>query len=215
MSNTTTVRVGQMPGQINEFAVAVGTPITKLLEIAGLSAAGYEVKVDGTTASAGQTVQAGTNLVLLTKQVKGNADYKTIRVGAMPGQINEYAVEVGTSVEAVLKLANLSSAGYEIKIDGATGSVSSTVTNSTNLILLTKQVKGNADVKTVRVGAMPGQIKEFAVEVGSKVGALLTLAGLSATGFEIKADGQTASVDTQITNSTNLVLLTKQVKGNN
>jgi hypothetical protein len=70
---TKTVRVGIMPGKIEEYATEVGTPIADVISQAGLDAQGYDVKVDQvkvdpTTA----TVQTSTNLILLVKQVKGN-----------------------------------------------------------------------------------------------------------------------------------------------
>ena len=69
---------------------------------------------------------------------------KVIRVGMMPGRIEEYAIEVGTSIEDVLAMANLSAAGYDVKVDGVkVDNLSSPVTESTNLVLLAKQVKGN------------------------------------------------------------------------
>lgn len=219
MSNIKTVRVGQMPGQINEFAVEVGTSISALIQLAGLTATGFEVKVDGSTVSnlSGTFVTASTNLVILAKQVKGNA-VKTVRVGQMPGQINEYAVEEGTTIKALIALAGLNTQGFEVKVDGrsVTNLDAEKVTSSTNLVILAKQVKGNADIKTVRVGQMPGQINEYAVEVGTSIAKLVELAGLSSTGFEVKVDGQTVSnlSGTFVTASTNLVILAKQVKGN-
>lgn len=69
---------------------------------------------------------------------------KIIRVGMMPGRIEEYAVEVGTSIEDVLAIANLSADGYDVKVDNVkVDNLSSPITESTNLILLAKQVKGN------------------------------------------------------------------------
>jgi hypothetical protein len=69
---------------------------------------------------------------------------KVIRVGMMPGRIEEYAVEVGTSIEDVLAMANLSADGYDVKVDNVkVDNLSSPITESTNLILLAKQVKGN------------------------------------------------------------------------
>jgi len=69
---------------------------------------------------------------------------KIIRVGMMPGRIEEYAVEVGTSIEDVLAMANLSADGYDVKVDNVkVDNLSSPITESTNLILLAKQVKGN------------------------------------------------------------------------
>lgn len=70
---------------------------------------------------------------------------KTLRVGIMPGRISEYAVAEGTTIAEVLELAGLDSSGYDVKVDGekVTDVNTATVTSSTNLILLVKQVKGN------------------------------------------------------------------------
>ncbi len=70
---------------------------------------------------------------------------KTVRVGMMPGRIEEFAVEVGTSIDEVLNIANLCPTGYDVKVDGAkVENLSSTfITEGTNLILLAKQIKGN------------------------------------------------------------------------
>ena len=69
-----TVKVGQMPGRITEFAVEVGTSISDLLSIAELNASGFDVKVDGEkiTDLNGTYVSDSTSLVILAKQVKGN-----------------------------------------------------------------------------------------------------------------------------------------------
>lgn len=143
---------------------------------------------------------------------------KTVRVGVMPGRINEYAVEVGTSIADVIALAELDATGYDVKVDGekVTDLEGTTVTESTNLILLAKQVKGNSGVKTVRVGVMPGRINEYAVEVGQSIKSVLELAQLDATGYDVKVDGEkvTDLESAVVTSSTNLILLAKQVKGN-
>jgi hypothetical protein len=138
----TTVRVGQMPGRINDYAVAVGTSVAEVLRIAGLSASGKEIKIDGVVSNANATISATTNLILLSEQVKGNS-VKTVRVGQMPGRINDYAVNVGDTVASVLALAGLNPKGKEIKIDGVVSNASATITPTTNLILLSEQVKGN------------------------------------------------------------------------
>lgn len=146
---------------------------------------------------------------------------KSVKAGIMPGRISEFAVEVGSSIRALLALADLNATGYEVKVDGVTVAANALdttfVTSSTNLVLLAKQVKGNAS-KTVKAGIMPGRISEFAVDEGSSIEALLALADLNATGYEVKVDGVTVAANalasTYITSSTNLVLLAKQVKGN-
>lgn len=212
---TKTVRVGIMPGRISEYAVEVGQSIADVLILAELSTNGYEVKVDGNKVTDLQstTVTEGTNLILLAKQVKGNMS-KTVRVGVMPGRINEFAVEVGQSIADVIALAELSADGYEVKIDGekVTDLVNTLVTASTNLILLAKQVKGNG---TVRIGVMPGRINEYALETTVTFAEALAIAELDASGYEVKADGnKITDMNAQI-GSTALILLAKQVKGNN
>lgn len=141
---TQVVRVGVMPGRINEFAVEAGTSIKALLELAGLSASGYQVKVDGqdVTDLNGTVVTAGTALVMLTKQVKGNVD-RTVRVGMMPGRINEFAVQDTTKISELLALAGLNPSGYTVKADGTDVTNLDQLVGSTALVMLTKQVKGN------------------------------------------------------------------------
>lgn len=69
-----TVKVGTMPGKIEEYIVAVGTSIKALLGIAGKDPTGYEVKVDTFKVDdlENTSVEENTNVVLLVKQVKGN-----------------------------------------------------------------------------------------------------------------------------------------------
>lgn len=139
-----TVRVGMMPGRIEEFVVEAGTPISNLLEMAGLSASGFDVKVDGVKVeNLSSPVTTSTNLILLVKQIKGNAE-KTVRVGMMPGRISEFAVSTDNTIADVLALADLNSSGYDVKVDGVkVDNLSTKITSSTNLILLVKQIKGN------------------------------------------------------------------------
>lgn len=69
----TTVKIGKMPGQVQEYAVLPGTSVKEAISLAGLDAEGYEVKVDGQTVNPEEaSVEDTTNLILLTQQVKGN-----------------------------------------------------------------------------------------------------------------------------------------------
>lgn len=222
-----TVRVGQMPGKIEEFAVNVGDSIASVIALAGLSASGFDVKVDGNkvTDLEGTTVTSSTNLILLAKQVKGNADH-TVRVGQMPGKIESYAIDTTQTIAQVLELAGLSASGFDVKVDGNKVTDLNQQIGSANLVLLAKQVKGNNigttptqqtyGTKTVRVGMMPGKIEEYAVQVGDSVAHVLSIANLSASGYDVKVDGAkvTDLEGTKVSQSTNLILLAKQVKGN-
>lgn len=139
-----TVRVGVMPGRINEYAVEVGQSIKSVLELAQLDPEGYEVKVDGekVTDIENAVVESSTNLILLAKQVKGNST-RTVRIGIMPGRINEYALDSEATFAEALQIAELDANGYEVKADGNKITDLNQPIGSTNLILLAKQVKGN------------------------------------------------------------------------
>lgn len=70
---------------------------------------------------------------------------KTIRVGMMPGKIQEIAVRTGMKISECLQIAGLNPSGYTVKVDGVKCDdvTSAVVGNNTNLILLAKEVKGN------------------------------------------------------------------------
>ena len=136
------LRVGKMPGRITEVVVEVGTSIKDVLELVELDATGFEIKVDGNTATLDTKVTEDTNLVILAQQVKGNSE-KIVRVGKMPGRIQEILVQPGMKIREVLAMAELDPTGFEIKVDGQQSSLDATVTENTNLIILAAQVKGN------------------------------------------------------------------------
>lgn len=211
MTQIKTVKAGKMPGRIEEFAVATGSSIKSLLEIAGLDASGHEVKVDGVVVTNldSTLITDSTNVVILAKQVKGNG---TVKVGAMPGRIEEYALEDNATIADAIALAGLSTSGFEVKVDGSVVTDFSRSISGANTILLTKQVKGNA---TVKVGAMPGRIEEYALEDNATVADAIALAGLNTSGYEVKVDGSVVTDFSRSIGGANTILLTKQVKGNN
>ena len=43
---------------------------------------------------------------------------KVVKVGMMPGRINEFVVEVGVTIGEVLNMAELNPSGYDVKVDG-------------------------------------------------------------------------------------------------
>ena len=213
-ANIKTVKVGVMPGRLNEFAVAEGTSIASVLELAGLNATGFEVKVDSITVTDlnSAVVTSSTNLVLLAKQVKGNAG-GVIKIGVMPGRLNEFALGANTSIQEALDHAELSASGYEVKIDSVTVTDFSKPIGEANLILLAKQVKGNAG-GVIKIGVMPGRLNEFALPPETTIADALAHAELDAKGFEVKVDSVTVTDFNQQIGSANLILLAKQVKGN-
>jgi sulfur carrier protein ThiS len=134
------VRIGTMPGRINEFALENGATVKEALEIADLTTEGYQIKVNGEQVDEEKVLSDG-DLVLLVKQIKGNLE-PIVRVGTMPGRINEYAVSAGATVEDVLEIADLTTEGYQIKVNGEMATLDTPV-NDGDLVLLVKQIKGN------------------------------------------------------------------------
>ena len=134
------VRIGTMPGRINEFVLENGATVKEALEIADLTAEGYQIKVNGEQVDEEKVLNDG-DLVLLVKQIKGNSE-QLVRIGTMPGRINEYAVLTGATVEDVLEIADLTAEGYQIKVNGEMAALDTPV-NDGDLVLLVKQIKGN------------------------------------------------------------------------
>ena len=66
---------------------------------------------------------------------------------------------------------------------------------------------------TVKVGQLPGTLKEVVVEGTVTVNDVLRLAGLSSSGFEVRVSGKKATGDTAVKNG-DMVLLVKPIKGN-
>jgi len=62
--------------------------------------------------------------------------YKVVKVGTMPGYINEFKIEIGTSIADVLILAELNTNGYEIRVNWVKVNIDTVVTEGTNTILL-------------------------------------------------------------------------------
>jgi sulfur carrier protein ThiS len=214
MTTFKTVKVGTMPGRINEFSVQEGASIASVLELAGLSATGFEVKVDSISVTDldNTVVTSSTNLVLLAKQVKGNAG-GVVKIGTMPGRINEFALDGSTTLGEALAQAELDPTGFEIKVDSVRVTDLNTPIGDANLILLAKQVKGNAG-GVVKIGTMPGRINEFALPPETTVADALAQADLNPSGFEVKMDSvRVIDLSTPIGDA-NLILLAKQVKGN-
>lgn len=68
----TTIKLGIMPGAINEFILEDGTTVAGALEVAGKESAGFMVKVNGDAANLDTELSDG-DVVILSKQLKGNA----------------------------------------------------------------------------------------------------------------------------------------------
>jgi sulfur carrier protein ThiS len=65
-----------------------------------------------------------------------------VKVGKLPGRIQEVAVEDGASVADALEAAELDVTGYEIRLNGSPVDVDTELEDGDTLLLV-KKIKGN------------------------------------------------------------------------
>ena len=139
-------------------------------------------------------------------------DFITVKVGKLPGTIQEIALNGDRTVRAALTAAELNATGFQVRVNGADADMDTTVTNGATIFLV-KKIKGNADHIMVKVGKLPGAISEIALNGDRTVRAALTAAELSPTGYQIRVNGSDADLDTELTANSS-VFLVKKIKGN-
>lgn len=141
------IKVGMLPGKIEEFVFEDGTTVAQALELAGLNADGYEVRVDSNVKELSYVLTDTDRVVLLVKKIKGNSDTDdmpfTVKIGMLPGKIEEFGVNAGTTVAQALDLANLDPTDYEVRVDSNVKSLDYTLANTDRVVLLVKKIKGN------------------------------------------------------------------------
>jgi sulfur carrier protein ThiS len=212
MNTTVLVKVGQIPGAVNEYALEVGSTVAQALELATLTEAGFEIRMDGVVVTPATVIPTEAKMILLVKQIKGNCETVLVKIGQIPGAVNEFAVEEGTSISEALVLAGLNPSGFEVRMDGTVVQGDDLIEEDTKMILLVKQIKGNSPM--VKIGQIPGAVNEYALETGTTIAQALELANLSATGFEVRMDGVVVESTVVIPEDAKMVLLVKQIKGN-
>ena len=138
------IKVGMLPGRIQEFALEDGITVSQALEIAELNSEGYEIRVDSNVVNNDYVLSSSDKVVLLVKKIKGNSDSSvTIKVGMLPGKIEEYVLENGVSVANALEMAGLNPDGYEIRVDSNVKALDYVLSSSDKVVLLVKKIKGN------------------------------------------------------------------------
>jgi len=138
------IKVGMLPGRLEEYTIEAGTTIQQVIELAGLDTNGFEVKANGATVSdLSQEVGEGVDRVLLVKKIKGNSELY-VKVGMLPGRLEEYTFEEGTTIAEAINTAELDTTGYEVKVNGSTVTdLEEVMGQDVTRILLVKKVKGN------------------------------------------------------------------------
>lgn len=65
-----------------------------------------------------------------------------IKVGVMPGKVEEYVVENGATVANAITVAGLSSEGYEVMVNGYPAVFEKEIADN-SYVTLTAKIKGN------------------------------------------------------------------------
>ena len=133
------IKICMFPGESREFTAENNASVAQIIELAALNASGYEVRVNGATATTATALNDG-DRILLVKQVKGNV--KSVSTCVFPGEARSWNVEDGATIQEVITLAAINVSGYEVRVNGAASTLASTV-NDGDRILFVKQVKGN------------------------------------------------------------------------
>ena len=200
------VKVGVMPGKLEEVVVESGTKVKEIFALANIDIAGYETRLDGVAVDADKPVFNGSLLVAM-KRIKGNAD--VIKVGIMPGKLTEMVIQPGTTAFEAFDMAEIDVTGYELRLDGEKIDGDCAV-NGGSLLIGMKRIKGNA---TLKVGVMPGKLTEIAVLDGTNAKDAFALAEINTSGYELRLDGVVIDEDTDVSRGS-LLLAMRKIKGN-
>lgn len=133
------VKAGKLPGVLTDVALGGNATVADALSQAGLDATGFEVRVNGESASGDRRLSDG-DTVLLTRQIKGNQ--VLVKVGKLPGVLSDIALNDGATVETALSTANLDATGFEVRVNGESATGSTRIADG-DTVLLTRQIKGN------------------------------------------------------------------------
>lgn len=136
-----TIKVGVMPGKLQEVVVGEGLSAREIFDLAGVIVSNHEVRLDGEVIDIDDDLQGGRLLVAM-KQIKGNM--ATIKVGNMPGKLSELQITGNETARELFELAGVTISNHEIRLDGNVIS-ENTYVNNGRLLVSMKQIKGNSD----------------------------------------------------------------------
>lgn len=136
-----TIKVGVMPGRLQEVVVEEGAKASEIFAIAGVDYANHEIRLDGNKVDENTVITSG-NLLVAMKMIKGNMP--TIKVGVMPGRLQEVVYTEGDIAGDVLRSAGVDYANHEIRLDGNKIDANTQLTSG-NLLVAMKMIKGNVE----------------------------------------------------------------------
>jgi putative ubiquitin-RnfH superfamily antitoxin RatB of RatAB toxin-antitoxin module len=139
-----TVNIGKFPGSIQSVALEDDATVSDALSVSGISDEGYEIRLNGCTASSSDSLDEGDS-VILTRRIKGNQHPIVVRVGRVPGRLAQISVTSGITVAGALDEAGVQfdSSCDSLSVNGVTTSNTASVLEEDSSVLITAKVKGN------------------------------------------------------------------------
>ena len=110
----------------------------------------------------------------------------TIKVGVMPGKLQEVVVDGELTAKEIFELAEVDYEGHEIRLDGNRINIDEKVNNG-NLLVAMKMIKGNANI--IKVGIMPGKLQEVEFTPGEIARHIFEKVEIDTNNMEIRLDG--------------------------
>lgn len=137
------IKVGMMPGKLIEVVTNEGATAREIFETAGVELSNHEIRLDGEKIDLDRTIHNG-NLLVAMKMIKGNM--KTIKVGLMPGKLQQIEVNENTTAREVFEKAGIELSNHEVRLDGEKIDLDTVIYNG-NLCVGLKMIKGNAEFR--------------------------------------------------------------------
>ena len=140
------IKIGVMPGRMADYEIPQdGITVANALNLASLSHAGYDVRLNDSTIADMNTLAGNGDIIMLIKAVKGNygetTSYLMCDITIVSNNTKESAsvgVESGTRVGAVIGMAfpNLDSEEVkEIEVNGRKGNMYDTIYSKSKIVL--------------------------------------------------------------------------------
>jgi putative ubiquitin-RnfH superfamily antitoxin RatB of RatAB toxin-antitoxin module len=132
-----------------------------------------------------------------------------IKVARLGTAVQELALTDGAKVSDALLAADLAVENEDIRVNNSTSS-ETTVLREGDIVTLVPKVKGGQ--KIVKVARLGTAVQEVAVAEDAKIQDALDASGIDIDNEDVRLDGHSADVNSQIGNG-NLITIVPKVKG--
>lgn len=110
-----TIKVAKLGSAVVELFLADDATIEQAIEAAGMSASGFQTRVNGRTPCG--SLNNG-DMITLIPVVKGGSGEVIVKVAKLGSAVTEVMLAEGASVEDALRAAGQESTGFQIRVNG-------------------------------------------------------------------------------------------------